>query len=272
MPTEIDNNFVIFQVRKEYIQKTYKIDSWETSIDFLEQMAKRTGKLLKGGEPDTGVVAKMILNDWQRGKIPFYVSPEGYQVPKSKQNKEGKQAVEKKEAEVETESVAESTKTTESVKKGRELQQVQDFRKIRVGLEYADDDIKEMEAINEELLQQQKRERTERKKRKLAERAAGVALEDESSGLSDIYSEDEYDSDKERVVRRKAKPISKLATATGDFEVESDEEDGPASSAVKKKLTAKQKRANERAQKRKKIGSNFYEVSNVKNRNRNKKD
>lgn len=258
-----------FQVRKEYLQKTYKIDSWESSLDFLEQMAKRTGKLLKGGEPDTGVVSKMVLNDWQRGKIPFYVSPEGYQVPKSKQNK----AAAAEEDSVEAESVAESTKTTETVKKGRELQQVQDFRKIRVGLEYAQDDIKEMEAINEELLQQQKRERQARKKRKMEERAAGVAMEDESSGLSDIYSEDEYDSDKERVVRRKAKPINKLVSASGDFDVESDS-DEPASSAVKKKMTAKQKRANERAQKRKKIGSNFYEVSNVKNRNRskNKKD
>lgn len=242
-------------------------------MDFLEQMAKRTGKLLKGGEPDTGVVSKMVLNDWQRGKIPFYVSPEGYQVPNSKKGvqpkKDGEEEAE--ETALDTESVAESSKTTDTVKKARDLQQVQDFRKIRVGLEYADDDIKEMEAINEELLQKQKKERQERKKRKMEERAAGVAAEDESSGLSDIYSEDEYDSDKERVVRRKSKPISTLASTSGDFDVESDEDDGPASSAIKKKMTAKQKRANERAQKRKKIGSNFYEVSNVKNRNRSKK-
>lgn len=265
---------IMDRVRKEYIQKTYKIDAWTSSIDFLEQMAKRTGKLLKGGEPDTSVVSKMILNDWQRGKIPFYVSPEGYQVPNSKKNLKPK--VDKKEVEgeveeeVEVESVADTVKTTETVKKGRELQQVQDFRKIRVNLDYAADDIKEMEAINEELLQQQKRERAERKKRKLVERAAGVAQEDESSGLSDIYSEDEYDSDAERVVRRKAKPISTLATTAGEFEVESDG-DEPSVATGRVKTTAKQKRANERANKRKKIGSNFYEVSNVKNRNRMKK-
>lgn len=237
-------------------------------------MAKRTGKLLKGGEPDTGVVAKMILNDWQRGKIPFFVSPEGYLVPKSKQKKQdAADQAEKAEVEEEdTKSVAESTKTTESVKKGRELQQVQDFSKIKVNLEYGGDDIKALEAINKELLQAQKLERQARRKRRLEERAAGVAREDESSGLSDIYSEDEYDSDAERVVRRKSKPISKLATASGDFEVESDEEVGTATAAgLAKKTTSKQKRANERAQKRKKIGSNFYEVSNVKNRNRNKK-
>jgi len=38
-----------------------------------------------------------------------------------------------------------------------------------------------------------------------------------------------------------------------------------------KKMTSKQKRALEKNQKRKKIGSNFYEVANVKNRNRKKK-
>jgi nuclear GTP-binding protein len=33
--------------------------------------------LLKGGEPDLNTVAKMILNDWIRGKIPFYTLPNG---------------------------------------------------------------------------------------------------------------------------------------------------------------------------------------------------
>jgi nuclear GTP-binding protein len=44
-------------------------------VDFLTQYAKRTGKLLKGGEPDLNTVSKMILNDWQRGKIPYFTSP-----------------------------------------------------------------------------------------------------------------------------------------------------------------------------------------------------
>ncbi|KAG6685594.1 hypothetical protein I3842_12G119000 [Carya illinoinensis] len=43
--------------------------------DFLVQLCKLTGKLLKGGEPDLTTVAKMVLHDWQRGKIPFFVPP-----------------------------------------------------------------------------------------------------------------------------------------------------------------------------------------------------
>merc|ERR1711974_230182 len=46
-------------------------------IDFLEQMAKKAGRLLKGGEPDVNAVAKMVLNDWQRGKLPYFVPPIG---------------------------------------------------------------------------------------------------------------------------------------------------------------------------------------------------
>jgi nuclear GTP-binding protein len=31
--------------------------------------------LLQGGEPDLMTAAKMVLHDWQRGKIPFFVPP-----------------------------------------------------------------------------------------------------------------------------------------------------------------------------------------------------
>lgn len=33
--------------------------------------------LLQGGEPDLSTVSKMVLNDWQRGRIPFFVKPPG---------------------------------------------------------------------------------------------------------------------------------------------------------------------------------------------------
>ena len=32
-------------------------------------------RFLKGGEPDVNTVAKMILNDFQRGKLPYFVPP-----------------------------------------------------------------------------------------------------------------------------------------------------------------------------------------------------
>lgn len=32
---------------------------------------------VQGGEPDLPTVSKMVLNDWQRGRIPFFVKPPG---------------------------------------------------------------------------------------------------------------------------------------------------------------------------------------------------
>ncbi|NXR90951.1 NOG2 protein, partial [Hypocryptadius cinnamomeus] len=66
---------VLERAKAEYIRKTYKIDYWTDTEDFLEKLAARTGKLLKGGEPDLQTVSKMVLNDWQRGRIPFFVVP-----------------------------------------------------------------------------------------------------------------------------------------------------------------------------------------------------
>ena len=42
---------------------------------FLDALARRCGKLGRGGEADANTAAKMVLYDWQRGKIPFYVEP-----------------------------------------------------------------------------------------------------------------------------------------------------------------------------------------------------
>ncbi|CAL9122322.1 unnamed protein product [Musa textilis] len=66
---------VLKRVKKEHLQRAYKIEDWADENDFLVQLCKSTGKLLKGGEPDLMTAAKMVLHDWQRGKIPFFVSP-----------------------------------------------------------------------------------------------------------------------------------------------------------------------------------------------------
>ena len=38
---------VLERVKREYMAKTYKVSSWNDPTDFLEQVAQRTGKLLK---------------------------------------------------------------------------------------------------------------------------------------------------------------------------------------------------------------------------------
>eukprot|EP01116_Phalansterium_solitarium_P019542 TRINITY_DN54_c0_g1_i1.p1 TRINITY_DN54_c0_g1~~TRINITY_DN54_c0_g1_i1.p1 ORF type:complete len:696 (+),score=280.18 TRINITY_DN54_c0_g1_i1:83-2170(+) len=66
---------VLNRVKPVYLQRAYGIDTWEDSSDFLTQIAHKTGRLLKGGEPDLNTVAKVVLHDWQRGKIPYFVCP-----------------------------------------------------------------------------------------------------------------------------------------------------------------------------------------------------
>ncbi|KAG4076296.1 hypothetical protein HA402_014845 [Bradysia odoriphaga] len=233
------------RLRPEYVRKTYKVEKWNDATDFLEQLAKKSGKLFKGGDPDIGSVAKMVLNDWQRGKLPFYVPPEAFETPLPKPD-----------------TATEASTSEEKTNINKELQQIQDFRKIRVGLEFEGNDIKELDKIDLELLEKRKQERLDKKRKKNDD-------DDESSGISDFYSEDEYDPESNKVVRKKSKKMSKttVSSSVGGFSVEDVEPEQP---KPKPKLKSKERRAIERSAKRKKIGSNFYEVSNVKNRNRSK--
>ncbi|EXB76300.1 Nucleolar GTP-binding protein 2 [Morus notabilis] len=66
---------VLKRVKRVHLERAYKIKDWEDENDFLVQLCKLTGKLLRGGEPDLTTAAKMVLHDWQRGKIPFFVPP-----------------------------------------------------------------------------------------------------------------------------------------------------------------------------------------------------
>lgn len=66
---------VLSRVKPEYIRRTYNLREWRDADDFLAQLAYRMGKLLKGGDPDNNTCAKMVLNDWIRGKIPYFVPP-----------------------------------------------------------------------------------------------------------------------------------------------------------------------------------------------------
>ncbi|KAK3258513.1 hypothetical protein CYMTET_32447, partial [Cymbomonas tetramitiformis] len=66
---------VLKRVKPEYITRAYKVKEWSSTVDFLEQVARKNGKLGKGGEPDCDTASKMVLYDWQRGRIPFFVPP-----------------------------------------------------------------------------------------------------------------------------------------------------------------------------------------------------
>ncbi|KAG5439321.1 hypothetical protein PCK2_000857 [Pneumocystis canis] len=61
---------ILDRCETKHLERTYEISGWENdSTKFLELLARKTGKLLKGGEVDESSVAKMVINDFIRGKV-----------------------------------------------------------------------------------------------------------------------------------------------------------------------------------------------------------
>ena len=53
----------------------YGISMYDSTADFLRQVAAKRGKLGKGGIPNREAAARCVLHDWNTGKIPFFVLP-----------------------------------------------------------------------------------------------------------------------------------------------------------------------------------------------------
>lgn len=71
---------ILSRVKREYIVRTYGIHSWTDANHFLSQLAMKTGRLGKGGEPDLHVVGRNLINDWQRGRLPYFYPPSDEQM------------------------------------------------------------------------------------------------------------------------------------------------------------------------------------------------
>jgi nuclear GTP-binding protein len=66
---------VLSKTKPQHIERTYQLKGYKDHIEFLELLARKGGRLLHGGEPDVDGVAKMVLNDFLRGKIPWFTPP-----------------------------------------------------------------------------------------------------------------------------------------------------------------------------------------------------
>lgn len=53
----------------------YKVPSFDAVDDFLQKVATVRGKLKKGGIVDVEAAARIVLHDWNEGKIPYYTMP-----------------------------------------------------------------------------------------------------------------------------------------------------------------------------------------------------
>ncbi|RKP19546.1 NGP1NT-domain-containing protein [Rozella allomycis CSF55] len=203
------------RVKPVYLQRTYGIHSWDDHIDFLSQVAKKTGKLLKGGEPDLGTVSKMILNDWLRGKIPFFVAPP---TPEHTENVQG-------ENDPKNENYID-----------------QKFKNIPVSTDFIQEDVMELEESNigNDLVQDEVKE---------------------DCDWDEIYKDVEGEVVDEPEISEDAQPAKKqkLEKSTKRKLDESIDDDESKIKKPKRMTTNKMK-----------VGFNFYDSANVKNRNRNK--
>jgi len=66
---------VLKKIKPQHIERTYDVNGFSNATEFLELLARKGGRLLKGGEADMDGAAKMVLNDFLRGKIPWFTPP-----------------------------------------------------------------------------------------------------------------------------------------------------------------------------------------------------
>mmetsp|Transcript_102918 Transcript_102918/g.266045 ORF Transcript_102918/g.266045 Transcript_102918/m.266045 type:complete len:679 (-) Transcript_102918:296-2332(-) len=69
---------VLSRVKKPYLLQRYKLPEdteWKDAEEFLTILGEKMGKLAKGGEAQLDTVARIVLYDWQRGRIPYFTPP-----------------------------------------------------------------------------------------------------------------------------------------------------------------------------------------------------
>jgi len=71
VPVEV----ILKRCKRDQLLELYCIPEFKDSGEFLGLVAQKKGKLKKGGIPDYKATARIILQDWNSGKIPFYTIP-----------------------------------------------------------------------------------------------------------------------------------------------------------------------------------------------------
>jgi len=68
---------LISRCSAESLMMTYSIPAFpkNDAMMFLAMIAKRNGRVMKGGIPDKIMAARTVLRDWNSGKIPYYTRP-----------------------------------------------------------------------------------------------------------------------------------------------------------------------------------------------------
>jgi len=66
---------ILGRVPRSHIMLQYGVGTFEDTAEFLAKLAIQMGKLKKGGVPDREMAARIVLNDWNNGKIKYFTHP-----------------------------------------------------------------------------------------------------------------------------------------------------------------------------------------------------
>ena len=130
---------ILTRIKPLYVARTYGLTipaagSWAAD-DFLDALARSKGRLLKGGEPDIEGAAKIVLGDWVRGRIPYFVAPP-------------ERPVELNEREAKERARFAKSKGKESVEEKRVLGVKQNLGSIMQKNTFVEEDLRPLEGID----------------------------------------------------------------------------------------------------------------------------
>jgi len=66
---------IIARVPRPHLMLQYGVSTFSDTAEFLAKLAISSGKLKKGGVPDRNLAARIVLNDWNSGKIKYFTHP-----------------------------------------------------------------------------------------------------------------------------------------------------------------------------------------------------
>ncbi|GES96429.1 guanine nucleotide-binding protein-like 3 homolog [Rhizophagus clarus] len=66
---------IVSRCKPEQLMTKYNVPRFRDVNEFLLHLANKKGKLKHGGIPDIDSAAKIVLQDWNSGKIPYYTIP-----------------------------------------------------------------------------------------------------------------------------------------------------------------------------------------------------
>ncbi|PNW75595.1 hypothetical protein CHLRE_12g533050v5 [Chlamydomonas reinhardtii] len=66
---------ILKRVPAKQLMVLYKISSFSAPEEFLQLVSLARGKLRRGGTPDAAAAARIVLQDWNDGRIPYYTLP-----------------------------------------------------------------------------------------------------------------------------------------------------------------------------------------------------